>query len=78
MSEQATIAVCKTCGFPVKVVFNAEGEIEATFAVCGHIEKVGNSGFPSQPQGPNKEVKVPAPTSAIPGPSRLDVPGDAT
>ena len=33
------IAVCKTCGMPVRVVFDDDGEVAEVFAVCGHVKK---------------------------------------
>lgn len=36
MAEESSIAVCDTCGMPVRVVFE-NGEIVKVFAVCGHV-----------------------------------------
>jgi hypothetical protein len=32
------IAVCETCGMPVRVIFDADGKIEKVLAVCGHVQ----------------------------------------
>lgn len=37
MSRDA-IAVCRTCGMPVRVTFSDNGEIEEVFAVCEHVQ----------------------------------------
>lgn len=35
MSESC-IALCEECGFPVRVIFRDDGEIEKILAPCGH------------------------------------------
>ena len=37
--SESAIVVCETCGMPVRVIFDADGEIEKVLAVCGHVKK---------------------------------------
>lgn len=36
--SDAAIAVCETCGMPVRVIFDEAGEIQKVLAVCGHVQ----------------------------------------
>jgi hypothetical protein len=36
------ISVCKTCGLPVRVKFDDEGNVVKVSAVCGHVKAPGS------------------------------------
>lgn len=38
MTLENAIAVCKTCGLPVRVTFDACGEVVKVGSVCGHVQ----------------------------------------
>lgn len=38
VSTISAVAVCATCGMPVRTVFDPSGEIVRVFAVCGHVK----------------------------------------
>jgi len=40
----SAIAACETCGMPVRVVFDNDGEISKVLAVCGHVKKPETTG----------------------------------
>lgn len=38
MDRNEALAVCQTCGMPVRVLFDGSGNVEKVLAVCGHVE----------------------------------------